>query len=157
MDKITHEVCLANWKTTLVTAIHLLSLVAATVIITFETLQFEVSQVVIHLDFHHFFDSPAKQVFQSILNALCRLNVVLLQQLTDNVSFSFCHLYFVYRFLFSCHNKRPPMIFILSQKTFHVFFYRKTFTDSAVYRGADDLTFTLATTQSINYLLLLIN
>lgn len=25
--------------------------------------------------------------------------------------FSLCYLYSVYRFLFSCHNKRPPMIF----------------------------------------------
>lgn len=28
-------------------------------------------------------------------------------------SFSFSHLYFVYGFLFSCHDKRPPMIYYL--------------------------------------------
>ena len=31
----------------------------------------------------------------------------LFKKLVDNVSFSFCHLYSMYRFLLSCHNKRP--------------------------------------------------
>lgn len=30
------------------------------------------------------------------------------RELVNDVTFSFCHLYSVYRFLFSCHNKRPP-------------------------------------------------
>ena len=37
----------------------------------------------------------------------------ILKELLDDVPFPICHLYFVYRFLLSCHNKRPPMIFIL--------------------------------------------
>ncbi|MBR6358570.1 MAG: relaxase/mobilization nuclease domain-containing protein [Lachnospiraceae bacterium] len=34
-----------------------------------------------------------------------------------DLTFSFRHLNFVYRFLFFSHNKRPPVIFILSQET----------------------------------------
>ena len=33
------------------------------------------------------------------------------KKLVDNVSFSFCHLYTMYRFLLSCHNKRPSYDF----------------------------------------------
>ena len=41
-------------------------------------------------------------------------NIILPKKLLNDVSLSFCHYYFVYRFLFSsCHNKRPPMIYIL--------------------------------------------
>ena len=49
------------------------------------------------------------------IDVLSSFNIVFLKQLLNNVSFSFGHYDLVYRFLFSsCHNKRPPMIYILS-------------------------------------------
>ena len=40
------------------------------------------------------------------LDAFSRLDIILFQELMDDVSFSFGHLYSMYRFLLSCHNKR---------------------------------------------------
>ena len=70
--------------------------------------------MIIHFSLHHFLDGATQQVFEGILDILGRLDVILLQEHLDDVAFSFSHLYFVYRFLFSCHNNRPPMIWILS-------------------------------------------
>ena len=42
----------------------------------------------------------------------------------DNVTFSFCHLYPMYRFLLSCHNKRPSydhFDFIIEEPFDHIF------------------------------------
>ena len=50
------------------------------------------------------------KVFQCILNILWWLHVILFKKQTGNVSFSLCHLYFVYWFCFSCHKIRSPMI-----------------------------------------------
>ena len=81
--------------------------------------------MVIHFRFHHFFDRTAEQVFEGILDILCGFDVVLLQELADDIAFSFGHLDFVYRFLLFCHDKRPPMIFYFTiddlflQKKFH--------------------------------------
>ena len=46
-------------------------------------------------------------------------------------SFSFSHLYFVYGFLFSCHDKRPPMIYYLIIEDLLNLYLHKTFIDSS--------------------------
>ena len=51
-------------------------------------------------------DGAAKQILKRILDIFSSFNIILLKKLLNDVSFSFCHYYFVYRFLFSsCHNK----------------------------------------------------
>jgi hypothetical protein len=96
-----------------IAAVDTFGFITVTVIIVVRTLRFSIAKMLIHLCFHHFFDCAAKRVFECILDILCGLDVVFLQELLNNTAFSLCHLYLVYRFLFSCHNKRPPMIFIL--------------------------------------------
>lgn len=65
-----------------------------------------VSEVAIHLGFHHLLDGTAEQIFESILDILGGLNVVFLQELLDNLTFPFGHHDFVDGFLFSsCHSK----------------------------------------------------
>jgi hypothetical protein len=73
-----------------------------------------IMEMIIHFGFHHFLNRPAKQILKRILDVLGGFDVILLKKLMDDVAFSFGHYYFVYWFLFSYHNKRPPMIFILS-------------------------------------------
>ncbi len=46
------------------------------------------------------------------IQVLISFNVILLQELLDDLTFSVCHLNFVYVFLFSCHNKGLLKIFI---------------------------------------------
>lgn len=41
---------------------------------------------------------------------------IFLQKLMNDVTFSFCHLYFVYRFLLSFHNKRPYDFYFIIEK-----------------------------------------
>ena len=65
--------------------------------------------MIIQLSFHHFLDYSARKIFQGILNVLSCLNMVFFQKLMNNVAFSFRHLYHVYWFLLSCHNKRPDV------------------------------------------------
>ena len=56
------------------------------------------------LEFHWFF----LVVLYYIFLVFRWLNIVFFQELVNNVTFSFCHLYSVYWFLFSSHSKRPP-------------------------------------------------
>lgn len=86
-----------------IAGIDLLVFITIAVIITFGTLRFLISEMVTHLSFHHFLDRAAEQIFQGILNVFSTLDIILIQQLTNDITFSFCHLYSVYRFLFSCH------------------------------------------------------
>lgn len=48
-----------------------------------------------------------------ILNIFGCLNIVSFQNLMDNVTSSFCHLYPVYRFLLSCPNKKSPVVILI--------------------------------------------
>jgi hypothetical protein len=67
--------------------------------------------MVVHFGLHHFLDGAAEQVFERLLNILRCLDVILFEQLSDDLTLSFCHLDFVDGFLFfSCHCKGPPMI-----------------------------------------------
>ena len=59
--------------------------------------------MVVHFCFHHFFDRPAQNIFERFLDVLGTLDVILFQQLTDYISFSFRHFHSVYIFLVSCH------------------------------------------------------
>jgi hypothetical protein len=70
-----------------------------------------IAQMLIHLGLHHLLDGSSKKILQGILDIGCRLDIVLLKELADDVPLSFCHLNVVDRFLLcSCHNNRPPMI-----------------------------------------------
>ena len=42
-------------------------------------------------------DVYKRQVLERILNVFCRLDIVLFKELMNNVSFSFCHLYAMYK------------------------------------------------------------
>ncbi len=55
-----------------------LFLVAVTVVVGVEALEFFISEVLIHLGFHHLLDGAAEQVFESIMDILGSLNVVFL-------------------------------------------------------------------------------
>ena len=68
----------------------------------------------IHLGLHHFLDGTAKKILECILNILGTLDVILLEELLDDSPLSLSHLYFVNVFSLFCHNKRPPMIKIVS-------------------------------------------
>ena len=59
--------------------------------------------MIIHFCFHHFLNGAAQEIFKCVLNIFSRLDVILFKELMDNISFSFCHLYSMYRFLLSCH------------------------------------------------------
>lgn len=48
-------------------------------------------------------------------------------------SFSFSHLYFVYGFLFSCHDKRPPMIYYLIIEDLLNLYLQKNFIVSVIF------------------------
>lgn len=89
-----------------ITAVYMFAFVIISIIIVIGTLRFLISEMIIHFCFHHFFNCFAQKIFQSILNIFGCLNIVFLQKLTDNVTFSFCHLYPMYGFLLFCHNKR---------------------------------------------------
>ena len=93
-----------------IAAVDTFGFVTIPVIITIGTLGFFISKVGIHFSFHHFFDYATQEIFESFLNIFSRLDVVFVQKLMNDIPFSFGHLYFVNRFLFSCHNNRPPMI-----------------------------------------------
>ena len=93
-----------------IAAVDTFGFVTIPVIITIGTLGFFISKVIIHFGFHHFFDCATQEIFESFLNIFSRLDVVFVQKLMNDIPFSFGHLYFVNRFLFSCHNNRPPMI-----------------------------------------------
>ena len=68
-----------------------------------------ITQVFIHFSFHHFFDGIAQQIFESVLDILCWLDIVFLQKCCNNVFLTLGHSFS------SCHNLRPPHdIFILS-------------------------------------------
>lgn len=45
--------------------------------------------MVLHFCFHHFFDRPAQKIFARFLDVSGTLDVILFQQLTDYISFSF--------------------------------------------------------------------
>ena len=48
-----------------------------------------------------------KTYLSTILDVFCSLDIVFFEKLPNDVSFTIGHLYSVYRFLLSCHNKRP--------------------------------------------------
>ena len=91
-----------------IAAIDALGFVTATIIICVRTFWFLIAQMLIHLCFHHFFDGTAKQgpwVHPEYPRPTgCRTH----EEAAGWCFFSICHLYLVYWFLFSCHNKRPP-------------------------------------------------
>ena len=65
-----------------------------------------IPEVIIHLGLHHLLDGAAEQVFESILDVFGGFDVVFLQELLDDLTFSFGHHDFMDGFLFSsCHNK----------------------------------------------------
>ena len=60
-------------------------------------------------------------------NIFCILNVVFLQDLLDDCTFTICYLNMMYRFSFSfCHNQRPSMIFHCNIEDLMII-YLKTF------------------------------
>ena len=97
-----------------IAAVYTLWFISIAIIIAIRSFRFLVTKMIIHFCFHHLFDGAAKQILKRILDIFSGFNIILLKKLLNDVSLSFCHYYFVYRFLFSsCHNKRPPMIYIL--------------------------------------------
>ena len=107
----------------------------------------------IHFCFYRLFNGSIQQIFKCILNVFGCLGIILLKQLLNDVSFTFSHYNLAYRFLFSfCHNKRSPMIYILSQKTYCLIaIYRKSLTYSKIIHLPIFLLY------SIKFLLLVIN
>ena len=70
-----------------------------------------VSKMIIHFCFKHILKGSGKQIFKCLLNIICWLDIVFLEQSLNKISFSFCHRFWFVNFFFSvCHNKRPPMI-----------------------------------------------
>ena len=92
-------------------AVDSFGLIAISSIIIVWMFRFFISEMIIHFSFHHFFDCSTEKIFQNLLDILCCLNVVFLQKLMDNVTYPFCHSYFVYRFLLSYRKKRPSYDF----------------------------------------------
>ena len=79
--------------------------ISVTIIIAIRALGFLIAKMIIHLCFHHFFDGSSEQIFESILDIFGSFDIILLKELLNDISFSLCHYYFVYWFLFSsCHN-----------------------------------------------------
>ena len=87
--------------------VYLLAFIAVSIIVVVRTLGFLISEMFIHFCLHHFLEGAAKEIFKSILDIFSSLNIVFFEKLTNDISFSIGHLYSVYRFLLSCHNKRP--------------------------------------------------
>ena len=110
----------------------LLFLVAIPVIVTVGALGLLISQMVIHLCFHHFLDGSAEKILQGFLDVSSSLNIVFLQQSLNNVPFSFGHGSGSENFLlFVRHKNRPPMIFyLIIEDRSSSAIYRKLFTSS---------------------------
>lgn len=75
--------------------------VPVAVIIRIGPFRFFIAEVVVHFGFHHFLDGAAEKILESILDIFSSFDIVLLQELLDNLTFTFNHYYLMDGFLFS--------------------------------------------------------